>query len=122
MDERKGQNIGVSNRSQILIIILGTLLLASLSWNAWQYRAAEQHRKAMAAEQIATAQVEEAKLEAEQRRLKRARDAKNDERIQQLDREIDSLTRINEQLQMPRRVSTSAPPKTDDLEQTVNFP
>jgi hypothetical protein len=123
MDEGKGRNFGDSKRLRMLIIPLCALLLGSLSWNVWQYRlATEQRLQAVAAEQAAVTKANQTKLDAEQRKLKKARDAKSGERVQQLYREIDNLTRINERVQMPKPISGSAPAKTDDLQRAVNAP
>jgi hypothetical protein len=124
MDEAKGRNFADSKRMWMPIFALSTLLLGSLSSNVWQYRlSAEAHRRDIAAEQAAMSKANQAKLDAEQRRLKRAAEAKSGERVQQLYREIGNLTRINEQIQMPKPSSSSStPPKTDDLERAAGSP
>jgi flagellar basal body P-ring protein FlgI len=105
----------------VSIILLCALLLGSLSLNVQQYQLANRQRlQALAAEQTAVTKANQAKLEAEQKKLKKARQAKNDERLQKLYQELDNLTRIHEQVQIPKqKTSRSTPAKTDDLERAV---
>jgi len=122
MDAAKGQNTCGKSRSRMLLIPLCALLAGSLSGNIWQYRvAAEKRLQAEKAEQTAIAKASEARREAEQKKLKRAGDAKTDERVQQLYREIDTLTRLNEQFALPKQ-SQSSPANTDDLPLPVDAP
>ena len=99
------------------------LFLGSLSWSVWHYQlTSQQCCRSATAEQAAIKEASEAKLATKRRKLKKARDAKNDERVQQLYREIDSLTRIHEQILLPRQTAKSTPLKMDDLQPIRSSP
>lgn len=123
MNDGKGRNLGGLNRSWVLTIALCALLLGSLSWNVWQYRVVgEQRRQAVAAERTAIAKADEAKQEAEQTKLRKAKAAKTEERVQELYREINGLTQVNEHILLPKQTSRDGPVKTDDLQQAGTSP
>jgi uncharacterized membrane protein (DUF106 family) len=101
----------VSSRLRALIIPLVILLMASVFWNLYQHRVIEQDRTATQQKEIAAVQKEAERAEA--RRKKNAEWAASDARVQQLYREINNLSEINERLlSQPQR---SAPKKTNDL-------
>jgi hypothetical protein len=113
----------VSSRSLVLIVALFSLLLASVIWNFWQYRLIEHHRMQVLAIQRAVAA--HAEMETEQagtRMKKKAETDAADQRVQQLYREIDNLSRINEQLLSQPQRQQSAPRKISGLEETVGIP
>jgi cell shape-determining protein MreC len=89
----------LSNRSWTLIVPLGFLLVVSVSWNLRQSRLIAQERL-----RISTAQHEERALageaaeRAEALKKKNAKWASSDARLQELYREIDTLSQLNERV------------------------
>jgi hypothetical protein len=101
----------VLSRSWALIVPLVVLLVASAFWNLYQHRLIEQDRTAVQQKEATRAQEEADRTEA--RRKKNAEWAASDARVQQLYREINNLSEINERLlSQPQR---SAPKKTDNV-------
>ena len=102
MDVGGAWMVRVSSRSLVMIIALVTALVGSVFWNLRQHGLIEQKR-------MAAQQEEGARTEAEAKRVaarikKNAEWAASDARVQQLYREIENLTRINDQaLSQPQR-------------------
>lgn len=94
----------VSTRSWVLIIPLVTLLVASALWNLHQHQLIEQDR--IAAQRKEAARVKEEAERAEARRKKNAEWAASDARVQQLYREINNLSQVNERLLSQPKQST----------------
>jgi hypothetical protein len=115
---------GSVNRSVLLLIPVSALLLASVSWNVWQYRLDRDRRvQAKAAQRSTKAAVALVKEEANRARLrKQARDAESDARIQQLYKEINNLTRASEGILLPRETTRTIPSTTDGPEKTADIP
>jgi hypothetical protein len=115
---------GTANRSVLLLIPVSALLLASVSWNVWQYRLDRDRRaQAKEAERSAKAAVALVKEEANRARLrKQARDAESDARIQQLYKEINNLTRASEGILLPRETTRTIPSTTDGPEKKADVP
>jgi hypothetical protein len=109
-----------SSRSSIVITVLSTLLLASLIGNIQQYSLLEHYCLHIATEerpetvQAACAQTEQGNAQ----KTKKLNDSVADRRLQQLYREIDNLSRMNEQILAeplnPRRM----PPNTAGMNET----
>jgi len=114
----------VSNRSLMLVIPLFALLLVSAIWNVRQYRLAEQQRlQAVAAAREARAEAARAEVEAERAKLKtKAADAATSARVDQLYREINNLTRMNEQVLLRDRNLQGTPVKKDGPEAAAGLP
>jgi hypothetical protein len=104
----------ISTRSLMLIVGLFAFLMASLFWNIRQYRLIEQERQqALAAEREKAARVKAEEAEQNQARIKKNADwASSDARVQQLYREIDSLTRVNEHVLAQPLPGQNTPEKT----------
>jgi hypothetical protein len=107
----------VSSRSLALTIPLVTLLAASVFWNLHQHRKIEQKHLAVQREEAARAREENERVAA--RLKKNAEWAASDARVQQLYREIESFSQINERLlsetqrSEPRKIDS--PTEADDL-------
>jgi uncharacterized membrane protein (DUF106 family) len=108
----------VSSQSWALIVPLVILLMSSAFWNLYQHRLIEEDRTA--AQQKEAARTQEEADRAEARRKKNAEWAASDARVQQLYREINNLSEINERLlSQPQR---SAPKKIDDVGRADGLP
>ncbi len=103
MDVAGARKFHVSSRSLVMIIPLVALLVASVFWNFRQHRLIEQ-------EHIAAQREEAARAAA--RMKKNAEWAASDARVQQLYREINNFSQINERLLAEPLRSTRR--KTDD--------
>lgn len=123
MDLEGTRRFQLSTRLLALIIPLITLLVVSIVWNLRQSQLIAQER-----ERVKVAQRREAdrlKAEAdreESRRQKNAKWAASDARVQQLYREIDTLSRLNEQVLSRPKEKRSAPAKIDNPAATIAFP
>jgi hypothetical protein len=115
MEDGRVRKFGVLNRSLMLVIPLGGLLLASAIWNVRQYRLVEQQRlRAAAAARDARAAAIRAEAEAEQVKLKKkAANAEMDARVSQLYQEINALTRMSEQILLREPSLHGTPAKKD---------
>jgi hypothetical protein len=116
MVSRGAGKLGVSSRSWMVIIPLFVLLLGSALWNIRHYKLVEHYRLKVVAEERAKAARANSEVQQAQARLaKKAEHDAADLRVQQLYREIDNLSRINEQLleQPPRQLRTQI--KVEDL-------
>jgi hypothetical protein len=124
MDARRAWKFVAANRSFMIAIPISAMLLASLSWNVWQYRLDRDRReKAKAKERSANAAVALAREYADRAKLiKQARDAESDARIQQLYQEINNLTRVSERILLPNETTGRAPATTGGPEKTADIP
>ena len=121
MDVPTARRFRVTGRSLVLSFPLLILLVVSVTWNVWQYRQMEYlHGRMRVTEREKTKETtsEEARTQAH-----RAREAENaaarNERMQQLYREIDNLSQMNERLlaqpvQQPASQSTIDSPEAAD--------
>jgi hypothetical protein len=99
MDIVKARTFCVSSRPWVLVILVCTLLLASTIWNVRQHKLLQNYRSRAVAEEQKQALVAEAEVQhAQATREKKAAQSAADARVQQLYREIDNLSRINEQI------------------------
>ena len=113
----------ISSRSLVLVVPLFTLLMASVIWNFWQYRLIKQHhRQTMAAQRAAADRAEAEAEQARARMKKKAESDAADRRVQQLYREIDNLSRINEQLLAQPLHQQSTPRKIGGLKEADGIP
>jgi len=123
MDVEGTRKFRLSKRSSALIIPLVTLLVVSVLWNLRQSRLiAEERQRVTAAQSKETAR---AKVEAEQVAARKKRNAKyvgSDARLQQLYREIDTLSRLNEHVITQPQPQRKTPPPIDNPAATIGFP
>ena len=104
-----------------MIIPLVTLVMVSMFWNLRQQRIiAQEHLRAVAAEQADAARVREKVTRDEERAKRNAAWAASDARVQQLYREITNLSQINERLVAEPRRST--PRKVDEVGDASDSP
>ena len=99
----------LSNRSWLVMVALLSVLAISICWNLYQSRLiAEEHKRILVTESaVAThARVEAERAEARQKR--NAKWAASDARLQELYREIDTLSRVNERV-LSRSQATPKP-------------
>jgi sensor c-di-GMP phosphodiesterase-like protein len=116
MNVRAG-NRRLLTRSLLVIIPLVALLVVSGIWNVRQYQVVKQERlRAAALEREEAVRVAAEADRAEARRKKNAEWAASDARMQQLYREINSLSRINEQISADPVINESTPSKRDSQE------
>jgi hypothetical protein len=124
MDAGRAWKFVAANRSLMIVIPIFALLLASVSWNVWQYGLDRDRRaQTQAKERSAKATVALAKEYVDRAKLKRqARDAESNARIQQLYQEINNLTRTSERIVLPIETTQSAPATTGGAEKTADIP
>jgi hypothetical protein len=99
MDVLRARRFRAVGRSLVLIFPLLILLVVSGTWNVWQYRHMEYVRQRMLVTEREKAKEtisEEARIQAG--RAKAAENAAANARMQQLYREIDNLSQMNERL------------------------
>jgi len=123
MDVVKAQTYCVSSRPGVLVIALCAVLLASAIWNVRQHKLLENQRSRATAEERKQALLAEA--EAQQTRAtleKKGEEAAADARVQQLYREIDNLSRINEQILTQPLHQQHAPKMADGLGESGGAP
>ena len=113
-----------ANRSLMIVIPISALLLASVSWNIWQYRLDRDRRAQTKAKERSTkAAVALSQEYANREKLKRqARDAESNARIQQLYQEIHNLTRVSEGIMYPDETRKSARVRKRGVEKTAEIP
>jgi hypothetical protein len=102
MEDAKVRRLNGLNRSLILVIPLGGLLLASGIWNVRQYRLVERQRmkEAAMAEEARVAAIRAEAVDKQVKLAKKAADTEADARVSQLYQEINALTRMSEQLML----------------------
>jgi hypothetical protein len=123
MDIEGTRKFSVSNRSLAMIIALVTLLTVSTLWNLRQQRLIEQeHLLAAAAERAEAARVKEQVARDAGRAKRNAASAASDARVQQLYREINSLTEINEHILAPVQHQRSTSRTKDGLVEAAGVP
>jgi Tfp pilus assembly protein PilX len=123
MNIKKTRKFRVSNQSLALIITLVTLLVVSIFWNLHQQRLIKQeHLQAVAVQRAEAARVSEQAVQDEARAKRNAAWAASDARVQQLYREINSLSQINEQLLAPTDQQRITPAKKDDSVEPAGSP
>ena len=110
------RKVRVSSRSLRVIIPVLALLVASGFWNVRQYRLLERQRLRDQAAQRAEA------ARAEALRKKNAEWAASDTRLQQLYREIDTLTRMNEQILADPVIKQTGPIKGEGNQEPDDVP
>jgi hypothetical protein len=122
MDDQRLRKFGITSRFWVITMALCGLLVASVVWNVRQHVLLERHRlKVMAEERKEAARIEAEAQQTQARLARKAKDHAANLRVQQLYREIDNLTRINEQLldpPRPRQIS----PKADDISRVNGTP
>jgi hypothetical protein len=123
MDVEGARKFRLSKQSLVLIIPLVTLLVMSVFWNARQSRLiAEERARVIAAQREETARAKEVADRAEARKNRNAKWAASDARVQQLYRELDTLSRINEQVIARPQQKRSTPNNIDNPAATISFP
>ena len=117
------RKFGLSKRSLGLIIPMVTLLVVSLFWNLRQSRLiADERVRVTDAQRRETARAKEESEREEARKKRNARWAASDARLQELYREIDTLSRVNEQVLSRPQPKRSTPAKIDNPAATISFP
>jgi hypothetical protein len=115
MDDKEVGKLHLSHRSWQLIMPLVVTLMASLLWNYRQIRLIEQERQRIVAVEHEQATHAKKEIERQDERAKRnTRWKAMDARVQQLYREIDGLSHINEQISMQPQHRQQTLPKNDD--------
>jgi hypothetical protein len=95
----------------------------SVFWNLHQRRLITLERQRLMAIQLKeTARVNEEAEQAAARKKRNAKWAGSDARLQQLYREIDTLSRLNEQVVAQPQPKRSTPPAMDNPAATISFP
>ena len=124
MDVRRAWKLGGANRAWMGFAAMGVLLLASVTWNVCLYRSFAQLRaQGQGAAQVKGAAAASADMETESARLRRkAKEAENSRRIQQLYEEINHLTRVSEQVLVQRPGLPGPPAKKDERAQKASGP
>jgi hypothetical protein len=113
----------LSKRSLALAVSLITLLGISVFWNLQQRRLiAAEHQRLMTVQKKETARANEEAEQAAARKKRNAKWAGSDARLQQLYREIDTLSRLNEQVVAQPQPKRSTPPAIDNPAATISFP
>jgi hypothetical protein len=113
----------LSKRSLALAVSLITLLGISVFWNLQQRRLiAAEHQRLMTVQKKETTRANEAAEQAAARKKRNAKWAGSDARLQQLYREIDTLSRLNEQVVAQPQPKRSTPPAIDNPAATISFP
>jgi hypothetical protein len=123
MDVGRAGKFSISRRSVLLVGALFTFLLVSLFWNIRQSRHIEQDRlRSLAREQEAADRAKAAADQNQARLNKNADWAASDARVQQLYREIDGLSQINEHILTQRPRQGGAPEKISHVLDTDDKP
>ncbi len=123
MDLSGTRKFRLSKRSLTVIIPLVTLLVVSVFWNLRQSQLiAKEQARVRAAQQAETARLKEEADRVEARGQRNAKWAGSDARVQQLYREIDSLTRLNEQVLTRPQDKKITSPAIDNPATTIAFP
>ena len=92
-------------------------------WNLRQsQRIAQEQERVKVAQRKEAARLKEEANRVEARRQRNAKWAASDARVQQLYREIDTLSRLNEQVLSRPKEKRSAPAKIDNPAATIAFP
>jgi hypothetical protein len=113
----------LSNRSWALIIPLLLLLALSISWNLRQRQLiAEERARTLAVQRKESARAYEEAERAKARKAKNAKWAGSDARLQQLYREIDTLSRLNEQVLSHPQIKPKAMVTIDNPAATLSAP
>jgi hypothetical protein len=123
MDIEGTRTFRLSKRSLGVTVSLITLLGISVFWNLQQRRliAAERERLATIQSKETTRASEEAERAAA-RKQRNAKWAGSDARLQQLYSELDTLSRLNEQVVAQPQPKRSTPPAIDNPAATISFP
>jgi Tfp pilus assembly protein PilX len=123
MDIAGARKFHASKRSLALTVSLITLLGMSMFWNLQQRRLiAAERQRLMALQSKETARANEEAERAAELKKKNAKWAGADARLQQLYREIDALSRLNEQVVAQPQPKRSTPPTIDNPAATIRFP
>ena len=120
MDARGAGKFWIANRLWILIITLFLLLTVSVCWNVRQNRLiAKARQRTLAAEDM---EITHARERAEALKKKNAKWAGSDARLQELYREIDTLSRLNEQVLSYPKARLKKPVTIDNPAETLSAP
>jgi hypothetical protein len=123
MDIEGTWKFDLSKRSLVLTVSLITLLGVSVFWNLQQrWLIAAERQRLMTIQSKETARANEEAEQAAARKQRNARWAGSDARLQQLYREIDTLSRLNEQVVAQPQPQRSTPPAIDNPAATISFP
>jgi hypothetical protein len=123
MDSEGTRKFHLSRRSLALILSLTSLLVMSVFWNFHQRRLiASEHERLMAVQSKETARANEEAEQAAARKKRNAKWAGSDARLQQLYREIDTLSRLNDQVVAQPEPKRKTPPAIDNPAATISFP
>jgi hypothetical protein len=123
MDSEGTRKFHLSKRSLALTVSLITLLVMSVVWNLHQRRLIAWERERLIV--IQSKETARANEEAEQAAARKKRNDKwagSDARLQQLYREIDTLSHLNEQVVAQPQPKRSTPPAIDNPAATISFP
>jgi hypothetical protein len=123
MDIEGTRKFRLSKRSLGLTVSLITLLGISVFWNLQQRRLIAAERERLMT--IQSKETTRASEEAEQATARKQRNAKwagSDARLQQLYSELDTLSRLNEQVVAQPQPKRSLPPAIDNPAATISFP
>ena len=120
MDVPTARRFRVIGRSLVLSFPLLILLVVSVTWNVWQYQHMKYvHERMLVTEREKTKETTSEEARTQAHRAKEAENAAANERMQQLYREIDNLSQMNERLlaepiQQPASQSTIDSPEAAD--------
>ena len=123
MDIEGTRKFSLSKRSLALTVSLITLLGMSVFWNLQQRRLiAAERQRLMIVQNKETVRANEEAEQAAARKRRNAKWAGSDARLQQLYQEIDTLSRLNEQVVAQPQPKRSTPPAMDNPAATISFP
>lgn len=113
----------LSNQSWVLVIPLVFVLIVSACWNLRQSQLIAKDRLQITAAQRETqTRAEEAAEQVEALKKKNAKWANSDARLQELYREIDTLSRLNERVLSHPEARIKKPVTTDNPAETLTAP
>ncbi len=125
MDAARACEVRVAaNRLLLIVIPLSALLAVSVGWNVQHHRTdRDRSARAKAQDRASRAADALAKEYADRAKLKRqARETQSNARIQQLQQEIDNLTRVTERILLPEKAMPNASATTDGSEPAADHP
>jgi hypothetical protein len=123
MDSEGTRKFHLSRRSLALTVSLTGLLVMSVFWNFHQRQLiASERERLIAVQSKETARANEEAEQAAARKKRNAKWAGSDARLQQLYREIDTLSRLNDQVVAQPEPKRSTPSAIDNPAATISFP